>query len=231
MKNTNLKYKKDEFYKDSLECKQLQEWIGTGKRILEVGCHTADLGEQLKESGNYVVGIDYNADAINIAKQNIQEAYVVNLETDAIDREKLGDFDVIVCNQVFEHLRNSEEVAAELIKCLKPGGSFIIGLPNVCNAKDRFNIAWGQWRYTNIGVLDSTHIRFFSYYSALEFIKNIGLKVDDYHSSWRVNPLWEFLDHIPVLCRFRNLFDEHKPGKRFSRNATDVVMIFRCSRA
>ena len=230
MSIVNLKYKKANDYKDSLECQQLQAWIGTGKRVLEVGCHTADLGKTLKDNGNYVVGIDYNADAIEVAKQNIQEAYVINLETDTIGSEKLGEFDVIVCNQVFEHLRNSEDVAAELIKCLKPDGAFIIGLPNVCNAKDRFNITWGQWQYTNIGVLDSTHIRFFSYYSALVFIKNIGLKVDDYHSSWRVNPIWELLDHVPVLCRFRNLFTEHKPGKKFSRNATDVVMIFKCSR-
>lgn len=230
MKPTDLKYKKDNDYKNSLECKQLQEWVGMDKRILEVGCHTADLGRLLKDNGNYVVGVDYNAEAIEEAKQHIQEAYIINLETETSKIDNLGMFDVIICNQVFEHLRNSEAVVAKLMKCLNPNGIFIIGLPNICNAKDRFNITWGQWKYTQIGVMDSTHVRFFSYYSALDFIKNAGLKVDDYHSSWQVNPLWEFFDHVPLLCKFRNMFNEHKPGRRFSRNATDVVMIFKCSK-
>ena len=54
MGNKMLLYQKDIFYKDSLECQQICNWIGKGKRVLEVGCHTADLGVILKENDNGV---------------------------------------------------------------------------------------------------------------------------------------------------------------------------------
>ncbi len=230
MKNKSLLYQKDSSYKDSPECQQILQWIGSQKRILEVGCHTADLGVVLKGNGNFVVGIDYNENAISIAKTKIQEAYVVDLES--IEPYLMSNelYDVIVCNQVLEHLRNPEIALKRLLNLLQPSGTIIIGLPNVCNAKDRFNITWGQWEYTKTGVMDETHVHFFSYNSAISMIEDAGLVIKDYHCSWKVNPIWEFLDHIPVLCKCRGLFNEHKPMKCFSHNATDVVMIFKCER-
>lgn len=228
--DNELKYQKDLSYKDSPECQQILQWVGSQKRVLEVGCHTADLGVVLKEYGNYVVGIDYNEKAISVAKTKIQEAYVLNLETEKQFFATTEKFDIVVCNQVLEHLHNSEEVLQELYNALKPNGTIIIGLPNIANAKDRFNVTWGQWRYTDIGVMDKTHVHFFTYGTAVELITNAKLRIEDYQSFWQVNPIWEFFDHIPILCKFCKLLDEHKPSKRFSHNITDVVMLFKCIR-
>lgn len=230
MGNKLLLYQKDSSYKDSPECQQILQWIGTQKRVLEVGCHTADLGVILKENDNYVVGIDYNETAISVAKTKIQEAYVVDLESSEPYLDTNILFDVVVCNQVLEHLRNSEQVLGRLLELLKSSGTIIIGLPNVCNAKDRFNLTFGKWQYTPIGVMDKTHVRFFSYDSARMLIEDSALTLSDYHCSWKVNPIWEFIDHLPVLCKCRGLLNEHKPMKCFSHNVTDVVMIFKCEK-
>lgn len=230
MSENRLTYKKDESYKDSLECRQLCEWVGKDKRVLEIGCHTADLGKEIKKNGNYVVGIDYNKEAINIAKNVIQEAYVLDLETEEVFFCKTDKFDVVVCNQVLEHLRNPDDVLTKIKKILHPNGYLIVGLPNVCNAKDRFNITWGKWEYTETGVMDKTHIHFFSYNSAYSFLLGNNLKITDYKSFWQVDPIWELLDHIPFFCKLCKFIDEHKPWRCFARNLTDVVMIFKCEK-
>ena len=79
--------------------------------------------------------------------------------------------------------------------------------------------------------MDKTHLRFFNQKTARELITQAGLKVDAYDSPWRVNPVREFIDHLPGLNVFRKLFRKNiSKSLLFSNNLTDVVMLFKCSR-
>lgn len=218
-----------EDYSKSLEFKKIKQWVNNAKKILEIGCHVADLGQLLKNEDNIVTGIDYNEKAIEIAKSRIDNAFVIDLNKKFVNENNIELYDVIVCNQVLEHLLNPEKTLLEIKKMLKPDSTLIIGLPNICNAKDRFDITFGKFEYTEIGVMDKTHVRFFNYFTAKQMLENSGLIIEDYFSPWQVNPVKHFLNHIPILWRISKLMKE-KPRFLFKkrRNLTDTVMLFKC---
>jgi hypothetical protein len=131
---------------------------------------------------------------------------------------------------VLEHLTDPWQILKKAVTLLAPGGNIIIALPNISNAENRFRMMFGQFEYAEIGVMDKTHLRFFNQQTARELITQAGLTVDAYASPWRVNPVREFIDHLPLLTRLRGLLPKTIGGRSlFSRNLTDVVMLFKCS--
>jgi O-antigen biosynthesis protein len=230
--NQSLKYDKKNFgdYERNVEFQKLRLWVGKNKKILEIGCHTADLGTLLEKEQNIVTGVDINTYAVEVAKSKISQAFVFNIEkNDFVGKFLSSPFDIIICNQVLEHLHNPLSVLKNITKLLHPNGEIIIGLPNICNAKDRFNIAFGNFIYTETGVMDNTHLTFFTHKTSKELITSAGLEIVDYYSPWQVNPVKHFLDHFPFLWRLSKKMND-KPLKifKFTANLTDILMLFKC---
>jgi len=230
----DLKYDKrqvDLFDELSLEDKKVLEWIGENKTVLEVGCHTGNLAKWLKRCSCHVTGIDINKNAIQIASKYLDVAIEADIENNETWQKFFGEkYEIITLMHVLEHLVNPWDTLKRILKFLAPGGTIIIALPNICNAKDRFNITWGKFVYTEIGVLDRTHLHFFTQDSARELIRSVKLQIDEYYSPWRVNPIREFIDHFPILNKFRNLLKPTPPRfLKFPTGITDTVMMFKCS--
>lgn len=214
-----------------LEWRILLSWVGRDKNILEVGCHTGDFSRWLKEAGCTVTGIEINRLALEEAKPFLTKAICGDIET-AETWEQVGHarFDVILFEHVLEHLSDPWNVLKRSCTLLQPNGKILIALPNISNAETRFRMLFGNFDYTEIGVMDRTHLRFFNQKTVREMIENAGLKVEAYDSPWRVNPVREFLDHLPLLTHLRRLLPKTISGKSlFSPNLTDVVMLFNCT--
>jgi O-antigen biosynthesis protein len=206
--------------------------ISNKSDILEFGCHSGLLSKILINKGKSVTGFDNDENAIQKAKERNVIAFCTDLNNiesweSIIENKK---FDSILFLHILEHLYNPLEVLENSIKYLKTDGVILIALPNICNARNRFSIALkGKFEYTETGVMDNTHIRFFNFQTANNLIDKAGLKVIEYYAPVQVNPIREFIDQIPYICKIRNIFKYDGPMfLPFSANLTDVVMVFKC---
>ena len=227
--NNTLKYYKNpqEVTKDA---EKICLWLGSDKEILELGCHSGYFSSWLNKNNCKVTGIEINANALQEASPYLKKSICGNLEDPEIwNNFEKESFDAILLMHILEHLINPEKILKKSLEFLKKDGTVIIGLPNVSNAKDRFNMFFGKFEYTEIGVLDNTHLRFFNQKTARKLIFNAGLVIEEYFSSWRVNPVKHFFDHIPFLWRLgKKMKDIPTKIYKFSPNITDVIMLYKC---
>lgn len=151
-------------------------FIPEGSRVLDVGCSSGHLGEELrKQKKAYVVGIDINKEDINEAKKILDEAYVVDLEND--DLKKLGSFDYIIMADVIEHLVDPVSVLIKLKELFKDKGEFVFSIPNMANVTTRIELLKGRFEYKDFGVLDRTHLHFYDYNEVERVFNDAGYTV------------------------------------------------------
>lgn len=159
---------------------QVADLIGRGKKILDVGCWTGDLGRRLIERGNTVSGLEIDAAAAAKAREVLDEVVVADLDTSAIsDHFRAGSFDVLVFADVLEHLRDPVQALVDASRLLAPEGKIVVSIPNVTHGSVRLALLQGRWTYTDTGLLDSTHIQFFNRDRLLQVFADAGLVVDD----------------------------------------------------
>ena|GEM_PF-3433965 len=147
------------------------------RRVLDVGCGAGALGAVLKERGMEVVGVEVNPLAARKAMAVLDRVVVADVEAGELPFEE-GCFDCVVCGDVLEHLRDPWGTLERLAKHLRPGGLVVASLPNVCYVRVVKGLLRGEWDYGEAGVLDGTHLRFFTRKSAVEMFEKAGLVVE-----------------------------------------------------
>ena len=149
---------------------EIAEYVKKGNnRVLDVGCGAGYFGEYLKQQGcaSEVIGIEIDTNAAKEALTKLDHVLFANLNQASVidvlkDFDK-GAFDYIICADVLEHLIDPWSVLSALVSFLKPGGRVVLSLPNV-----RHWSVWlplilgGQWEYREAGIMDRTHLRFFT---------------------------------------------------------------------
>lgn len=149
----------------------------TGMRVLDVGCGFATTSARIQKLGNDVTGIDSSPEIAAVAGERLGRIVVADLEDfDAIAKE-LGEarFDAIIFADVLEHLVWPVSTLRSYLPWLRDGGSVLISLPNVGLWSVRFAHLAGRWEYAETGVLDRTHLRFFTRRSARWLMEQVGL--------------------------------------------------------
>ncbi len=148
---------------------------------LDVGCSSGNLGAALIEHKSCrVQGIDINPDALAQAIQKgYEQVYALDLIRDPSGLDKVPDltFDCIICADVLEHLVNPELILPILANKLRPGGSMIVSLPNVAFGFNRLQLLLGNWNYREYGIMDKTHLRFYTIQSGAKLVKESGLEL------------------------------------------------------
>lgn len=150
------------------------------ERCLDVGCGTGETLLWLKNEKrcNWIAGIELNQEAACKAKSILDFFVQGNIETMELPFEH-GSIDIILCLDVLEHLIDPWVVVKRLKQLLKPGGSLIASIPNVCNFSVLFPLLLrNRWDYTPSGMLDRTHLRFFTKETTIELLEQAGLMVD-----------------------------------------------------
>ena len=149
--------------------------IGSGKKILDVGCGTGLLGEELKKQGNTVIGVDFSKEEVQEAKGRLDEVILADV-TDMKDEIK-DKFDVIIFSDVLEHLINPPQILQEFKKHLADAGEIIVSLPNIASWTTRFRLLFGYFDYRDYGIMDETHLRFYTLYSAKSLVETSGYEI------------------------------------------------------
>lgn len=138
-------------------------------RVLDVGCATGYIGSLLKERGNYVVGWDMVVRDVEKARQVLDEAYVVDVESSHWPK-CTTKFDLIIFSEVIEHLLGPERAVRKLLSYLKPGGSILVTTPNILHLYWRIRFLLGRFEYKEESVINPAHLHFFTY----ETLKNVA---------------------------------------------------------
>jgi O-antigen biosynthesis protein len=148
--------------------------IGHSKRVLEFGCGAGHMTQALCKQGCRVVGVevDPTAGADNL---EAEEVLVADLDRDDfIEKLRGRDFDVALFGDVLEHLRDPGKVLTRVREVLVPGGFIVISVPNVAHFDVRMSLLKGRFDYGPYGLLDRTHLRFFTRDGIDQMLRDAG---------------------------------------------------------
>lgn len=162
--------------------------------ILDLGCGSGALGAFLAEHKQCVCdGVTLSQEEARHAAPFYRHVHVADLEDCDLD-QLFGDarYDYIVCADVLEHLRQPERILAACRKRLTPEGRLLISVPNAGYSGLVAELLHGEFRYREEGLLDRTHLRFFTRRSLSRFMAEQGWQVDDIDTIERALPESEF---------------------------------------
>jgi 2-polyprenyl-3-methyl-5-hydroxy-6-metoxy-1,4-benzoquinol methylase len=149
--------------------------VGSGKRVLDVGCSSGYLARPLVERACTVVGIEQDEIAAEAAREVCIEVLTGDVETMALPFPP-ASFDVVLCGDLIEHLRAPEQFLARMQPFLREDGRLVLTTPNVANWAMRLGLLFGRWRYTERGILDSTHLHLFTRSTLVETLERAGFR-------------------------------------------------------
>ncbi len=151
---------------------------GRNNKILDIGCGEGFFAAKIAQAGNSVVGIDL------LPKAKIDSAFEKYISADfdrGLDDAKaeLGDrkFDRVLLQDVLEHLRVPERLLQDCRPLLKPYGQLLVSVPNVANITVRLSLLIGRFEYAQRGILDKTHLRFFTRRTVRRLLEEQGYEI------------------------------------------------------
>jgi glycosyltransferase involved in cell wall biosynthesis len=154
---------------------RIMAWMRDRKpeRVLDVGCSGGLLAEQLRSFGHEVTGVD----VVEFDGVRERTDSFVRADIDAGVPAEVGDgFDAVIAADVLEHVRDPEALLKELVGRLAPGGRILASVPNFGHWYPRGRVAVGRFGYDQRGILDKTHLRFFTRRSFHELVNGCGLR-------------------------------------------------------
>lgn len=159
----------------------LVRMVGENKRVLELGAASGYMTTLLKSRGCSVTAIEYDPDAVDQLMEIADRAIIGDLNDPAVLDAVSGPFDVVLAGDVLEHLLDPLAVLRRAVSTLTPDGEVVISIPNVGHIDLRLGLMQGRFDYRETGLLDATHIRFFTYDTFLDLIAQAGLLPVEIH--------------------------------------------------
>lgn len=150
--------------------------------VLDVGCAAGSATLSINRGkGNTVLGVEPDPVRAGLARDNGLNVINGYLDQALIDAH--GPFDVVMFTDVLEHIASPSEVLNLGIAALKPGGLLVASVPNVAHWTVRLRLLFGRWEYTSKGIMDATHLRWFTHKSFKAFFKAHKLRIESVKST------------------------------------------------
>ncbi len=154
----------------------LLEFVPPNSRVLDCGCGAGDNARLLKQRGCRTVGITISPEEQRAASGFCDQVLLADMEA-GIPPEIQGAFDVILLCHVLEHLVHPEKVLRDAHRLLSPHGRLAVALPNVLFYPNRAKLFAGLFEYTQAGIMDETHVRFYTHATGERLLVKSGYKV------------------------------------------------------
>ncbi|RQW20890.1 glycosyltransferase [Bacillus sp. C1-1] len=175
------------------------------KRILDIGCGAGATGLQLLNRQQcQLVGVEGNEKMAQIARSYYESVYTINID-ETIPPLKAESFDVLLFADVLEHLKDPWKTVQAYSKFLKKDGAIIASIPNIAHAEALVPLLTGRFDYRDAGILDRTHLRFFTPQTLYTLFPTDQFSIRQ-----------QFSTHIPVDAKISTFFHEVSLlGKKF----------------
>lgn len=185
--------------------------LGKGcRRLLDVGCGAGDNAVLIKSRHSEcdVFGITHSAAEAALARRHMAQCWVFDVEDRFPDDLAHQSFDVLIFSHVLEYLRDPAAVLARLSRLLRSGGQVLIAVPNVLSWRMRAQFLLGRFEYESTGALDDTHLHFFTYFTADQYLlcKSPDIEVTYKGANGSV-PLW-WLRRYVLPLRWAEYIDQ-----------------------
>lgn len=158
--------------------------VGRDKSVLELGAASGHVTKALKALGNTVTAVERDGRFLSELTSIADKAHITDLDwLDLCEVVSGRKFDVILAGDVLEHCTRPDLVLHQCHRLLQPGGYVVVSLPNIAHGDVRLALLAGQFDYRPVGLLDHTHLRFFTRKSIGEFADANGFEVAEIHAS------------------------------------------------
>ncbi len=165
-----------------------------GGRILDLGAAGGELGEALRDRFDETFGFDFDVDNIDRLHKSFDHAVIADLERLVALPSRMR---CIILADVLEHLRDPRRALEMVRRSLDENGRIFVSVPNIANITIRLGLLFGVFRYRDRGILDHSHLRFYTRRTIVEELRGAGLEIDSVHAS-----------SVPI----RLVFDGRIPG-------------------
>jgi methionine biosynthesis protein MetW len=156
--------------------------IPRGARVLDVGCGTGSLSKIVAEICHAeVVGIEPDSRRAERARARGLQVYGAYFTAELIG--EIGLFDIVLLADILEHLPNPQTMLLLSREALKPGGAVIVSIPNVAHWSVRADLLLGRFRYQQFGIMDATHLRWFTAETLRFLVVSSGFKIREWRAS------------------------------------------------
>lgn len=178
MAKINIEDQKDEFYYGSDRSEIMEFLPKTAKKVLDVGCAEGNFASSIKRRNQAEVwGIEYSKEAAKVAEEKVDKIFVGDAQELVKDLPE-KHFDLITCNDVLEHLVDPYTTIEILREKISPGGHIFASLPQIRYYKTIIEIIFKKdFKYVDAGVMDRTHLRFFTKKSIKRMFEEAGYEV------------------------------------------------------
>ena len=146
-------------------------------KVLDLGCSEGYLGEYLKTLGHHVTGVESNTGAALKALDVLDILFHGTID-EYFEKHPLNLFDVIIFGDVLEHLLDPQLTLEKISNHLTSDGFIVVSLPNITHGAIRAMLLEGRWSYSDLGILDRTHLHFYSKESGRDLIEGANFKVE-----------------------------------------------------
>jgi 2-polyprenyl-3-methyl-5-hydroxy-6-metoxy-1,4-benzoquinol methylase len=188
------------------ERRVMLELVPEGASVLDVGCWSGSVGKFLMENRNAIVdGVEPDERMASLAKGSYRHVFLGSLE-DYLSRSDTR-YDRLLFLDVLEHLPEPMELLRRSRQLLRHEGRALVSIPNVAYWSIRKELLLGRWRYEDTGLLDRTHLRFFTLDSAAELLIGAGWEIRWKSVSVGQTPLISLPEQwLTLLKRWPSLF-------------------------
>jgi len=147
-------------------------------RVLEVGCSGGYFGAAVRAQGHTVWGVEPDYKSSQTAKEVLDFAFNGTLD-DFYKQHEDEKFDVIVFGDVLEHFSNPASALEEVKAIINDDGAIVASVPNVSHITVRAMLLEGRWEYNDLGIMDRTHLQFFTEETLVELFDSTGFNVEE----------------------------------------------------
>lgn len=166
----------DPYSSHTLLFRHLQAHGLSGKTVLELGVGDSSLTRRLHAEGTLVDCIELDAAAAQAARPFARQVWNESLSITRLD-QITARYDIVIAADILEHLLYPDAILSKLKTCVKKGGLLLVSLPNVANIYVRLNLLMGRFPYHSKGVLDSSHLHFYTRKSAERLLTKTGWEI------------------------------------------------------
>src|SRR5262245_44723882 len=156
--------------------------VEPGSRVLEFGCATGYMSQVLRDRlGATVLGVELQAEAAQEASSYCERVLIGDAEDLDLEAELGGErFDAILFADVLEHLREPANLLRRVRPLVTEGGAVVASIPNVAHASVRLALLAGSFRYREEGLLDESHLRFFTREGIQDMFEGAGYAITEW---------------------------------------------------